>query len=117
MPTRQQIIEEDMTVPIETESWSSKDYKGGKGEQLKAYSPSTDTTYESWPALVAAESNGYVVVIYGEDRPSAQWVTGPFRKQKDARRAKRRLLAQVKRRTPEHVVLHASIRIAWKDRT
>jgi hypothetical protein len=86
-------------------------------EPTFAYSPATDTTYESWPKLVEAESNGYVVIIFGEDKPTKQWVTGPYPKQSEARRAKRKLLAQVKAKLPPTIKLHASIRIAWKDRT
>lgn len=32
---------------------------------MKAYSARTKTTYDSWDALVAAEADGYAVIIVG----------------------------------------------------
>lgn len=34
-------------------------------KKIQAYSYQTDTTYDSWEELVAAESDGYVVIVTG----------------------------------------------------
>ena len=41
-------------------------------KQIGAYSPTTDTHYDSWDALVEAEADGYCVIIVGyeETRPT-----------------------------------------------
>lgn len=36
-------------------------------KQIGAYSPTTDTHYDSWEDLVTAEADGYVVIITASD--------------------------------------------------
>lgn len=85
---------------------------------MEAYSPETNTTYPDWDALVAAESNGYVVVaIITSPKQQWPWVSGPYPTKKEAENARARLRNRMKKESrdyPNHTY-KTSVRALWKD--
>lgn len=87
---------------------------------MKAYSESTGNTYEDWEALVAAESNGYVVTaIITKGKQSWPWTIGPFDTKREASLARNRLRNRMKRENAVPWYADRSFRLfirpAWKD--
>lgn len=90
---------------------------------MKAHSSTTDRTYDSWDDLVAAEANGYVVVVLLRESHTQlkriyARVVGPYTDQKRARnkastlRKKYRRHAKVETHLPE--LLGVYVEPAWK---
>lgn len=87
---------------------------------MRAYSASTQREYESWEDLVAAESNGYMVVaIITKGKQSWPWSIGPFTDRHEAVKARNRLRTRMKRENAQPWYADRSfnlfIRPAWKD--
>lgn len=86
-------------------------------DDIEAYSTTTRKTYVNWAALLAAESNGFVVVGTSTRPDTAAIVIGPYSTQGEARKAQNRLRAKWKR--DEAVLGHTvstSVRILWKEK-
>lgn len=85
---------------------------------MQAYNPQTGNTYESWEALVAAESNGWMVcLILTDGRETWPYMAGPVALQKDARNLRARLRRKFKNAPPDNPntrIITTSIRPAWK---
>jgi hypothetical protein len=65
---------------------------------MQAYSTSTDTTYESWEALVEAESNGYLAVaLLTNQKQTWPFVEGPFPTKREATNARTRMRNRFKK--------------------
>ena len=65
---------------------------------MEAYSDATNTTYESFDALINAEANGWVVICIITS-PKQTWpaVIGPFATKEEANRERNRLREKYKR--------------------
>lgn len=76
-----------------------------------AYSVETGKTYPTWDDLVAAEGNGYVVIVTHNQFP-APAVYGPFPTKREATNAKLRAKTKLKREyNLDHMKFY--IRVAW----
>lgn len=84
-------------------------------EPITAYSGTTDTRYDSWEDLVAAEANGYVVVgVATGPKYTVPVVVGPMTHE-EAMRRRPTLRSKWKREMGEGWSLKVFIRPAWKD--
>lgn len=83
---------------------------------MEAYSPSTNTHYPSWEALVEAEANGWVaVVLVSNDKQSWPWVEGPYSTKREAKNACARKRTEFKRSGRDHAVTASFfVRPAWR---
>ena len=85
---------------------------------MEAYSQDSGKTYPSWDDLVAAESNGWVVVAIISNRKTTwPWVSGPYQTKREAYNACARLRTRMKKEEadyPDHTY-SLSVRPAWKD--
>lgn len=84
------------------------------GQEIEAYSVDTDTHYRSWDELVAAETNGYVVVGVSERLHSVPVVIGPYALKSEAQRKQASLRGKWRREEAPHSV-HVYVRLLWKD--
>lgn len=86
---------------------------------MSAYSDRTNRSYPSWDDLVAAESNGYVVVLNTVRANTVPAVYGPYADKGQARSARTRLRRDAVREEAEYGVDKAEvrswIRVLWKD--
>lgn len=85
-----------------------------------AYSPATDTHYDTWDELVAAETNGWVATLIAETRKGQAFTftLGPFDEKRLANNASRRMRALWKKEEPHNLVLLGiTVRPAWKELT
>lgn len=84
-------------------------------DNIPAYSPTTDTHYKNWDALVKAESNGYVVVGTSDRHDTSAIVIGPYATKEEAQQARARLRPKwVREERPNKIT--TSIRILWKEK-
>jgi hypothetical protein len=83
---------------------------------VTAHSERTGNTYLTWDELVAAESNGYVVVGLSDRPGTYPGVIGPFATKPEAMRAKARCRRKwAKDEELRGYKLHTSVRILWPD--
>jgi hypothetical protein len=78
------------------------------------HSEETGNVYLTWEEYVAAETNGYVVVVITERPNTAPVVWGPFTDHDDAVRARKRLrrtIAREELRLGSAYPVHASVRV------
>lgn len=81
---------------------------------ITAYNPDTGNTYLDWDALVAAETNGYVIVSISERPRTVPSVHGPWPSKADARKAQDRLRKRFKKEeAPYRVATY--IRNLWPE--
>lgn len=85
---------------------------------VTSYSPDTDKTYLTWDELIAAESNGYVVVGTSERPGTVPVVIGPWPAseagKQEARKAQARLRPRWRREEAPHK-MHTYVRVLWKE--
>jgi hypothetical protein len=86
---------------------------------MKAYSDTTNTAYDSWDDLVAAEANGYTMTaIISNGKKTWPYVHGPFATQEDARKEARRMRRKFQRDQRGGRYVHQTyqffIRPLWK---
>jgi len=81
----------------------------------QAYSATTGTTYPSWEALLAAETNGYVVVGLSTRPDTHPVICGPYPDKETARRAQARLRRRWKREEAPKYEVSTFVRHLWKD--
>jgi len=86
---------------------------------VTAYSPETDSTYLSWDELVAAESNGWVVVGMSDRPNTVSQVVGPFEERGECEKARNRLRRKWQREenelAPGKYKITTSVRPLWKE--
>lgn len=86
---------------------------------MTSFSEATQTTYESWEALVEAEASGWVVVaIITEGASSWPWIVGPYGTKRDASNARARARNRWQRAQRARPTDHTAsffVRAAWKD--
>lgn len=82
---------------------------------MKAFSPETGKSYASFDELVAAEANGYVVVITSDRPNTGALVVGPFADKAEANTKRARIVYRARRDEAPHKV-HSSVRILWKEK-
>jgi hypothetical protein len=89
------------------------------GDPIGAYSESTNTHYDSWDDLVAAEANGYIVTaVLHRGKQTWTWSIGPYDDQRLANNAKQRLKTRIKKERDSHPdteLVVITIRPLWKD--
>lgn len=92
---------------------------------ITTYSPDTDKTYLTWDELIAAESNGYVVVGLCSRPGTVPVVIGPWPAseagKQEARKAQTRLRSRWRREEQrehgrEAGEIRALVRVMWQDR-
>lgn len=85
--------------------------------KIKAYSPDTNTYYDSFDDLVAAEANGFVIVGLSTRVKTLPIVVGPFPTKKDAQRAQQRYRRRWTKEESEHGNYKVSVyvRHLWKE--
>lgn len=85
---------------------------------MRAYSPTTGKSYESWDALVEAEANGYVAVaLLTNQKQSWPWVEGPYDTKHEANNARNRMRNRFKKEAEwRQVKAKFFVRPAWKER-
>lgn len=88
--------------------------------EVEAYSPTTDTHYPNWDALVEAEANGYVVTaVLCNDTATLFWSysEGPYPSKDEASKARSRLRRRYRNRHsfPGTRLLVINVRPLWKD--
>lgn len=87
-------------------------------EELTAFDPISGRTYPNWDALVAAQANGYVIIITSDRPGTSALVYGPWpatRQGKiEATKARLRLRNKTAQSEKPYKVT-SSIRLAWKD--
>lgn len=86
-----------------------------KREEISAYSENTGKTYDNWDALVAAEANGYVVVLTSTRTDTVPWVVGPYVSKQEATKARVRLRRRAQKEEAGYQV-RTLIRVLWKEK-
>lgn len=73
-------------------------------------------TYPNWDALVAAETNGHVVVAVPKERSKSTvpWVVGPWPTKREAVNCRQRMKTKLKK-VMDLKLLDFYIRYAWKE--
>jgi len=103
-------------VEIGDGQYMDRSYLASPSEPIGAYSPTTDTHYDSWDDLVAAEANGYVVTaVLRRGKQTWTWSVGPFDARRLAVNAKRRLRTRHRRAPQGTELVTITIRPLWKD--
>jgi hypothetical protein len=85
---------------------------------VEAYSPATKTHYDTWDALVEAETNGWVATLIAETKngQAFTYTLGPYPEKRLATNASRRLRNLFKKEEPHDLVLlGVTVRPAWKE--
>lgn len=84
-------------------------------KDIPAYSPTTKITYDSWDALVAAESNGFVAVAMMVSRNSVwPWMVGPFATEAEANKRAAKMRRQAKKEANPQLTVKVRVRPIWK---
>lgn len=86
---------------------------------IPAYSPTTDTHYDSWLDLVNAEANGWVatVILSRGPRKTWSWSVGPFDTKEEAEKQRawmRRDSVKAAREDKALAVITTTVRPLWK---
>jgi hypothetical protein len=84
---------------------------------VTTYSDKTGSTYLTWEDYVAAETNGYVVVLVTSRSGTAPAVVGPWPTQPEARKAQARLRSKFKREEGPHHTVKTYVRVLSRPST
>lgn len=84
-------------------------------KDIPAYSPTTNTHYPNWDALIQAESSGYVAVAIIDNGVEIwPWMVGPFATKREASNQAASLRRQARRGEFDRLKVKVFVRPAWK---
>lgn len=83
-----------------------------------AYSDDTNTSYESWDDLIAAEANGWAVIAIGQKQCKVQLRTvaatyGPYESQAEAKAMAAKIRKALKKNPSDYPVATVTISPIW----